>query len=84
MHFVLITLFSIRQGLFQDFSRGGGGGVQMLSNKIKGGSGASTNKLRNYIKNPKEGKLNPKGGGGGGGQTHPPEINPVRCNLVPH
>ena len=58
----------------------------MLSTKIKGGSGLSTNYVIRSTKNP-------KGGGGGteskGGQKHPlappPEINPgyvvIVCSL---
>ena len=56
-----MTLCSI-QGFFSGFrSRGGGG--QMLSTKIKGGSGASTNYVIGCAKTSK--------GGGGGGKSTP-------------
>ena len=46
----------------------------MLSTKIKGGSGLSTNYVIRCTKNPKGGgKLNPREG-----QKHPPEINPAQ------
>ena len=58
-------------------SRGGG---QMLSTKIKGGSGASTNYVIRSTKNLKGGGQT-ESKGGGGGQKHPlappPEINPA-------
>ena len=47
---------------------GGGRGGQMLSTKIKEGSGLNTNYIIRCTKNPKGGKLNPRGGGG---QKHP-------------
>ena len=63
-----------RQGLFQDFAQGG---ANAKYHKIKGGSCLSTNYVIRCTKNPKGGKLNPRGGG----QKHPlapPEINPAR------
>ena len=71
-----------RAGFISGFrSRGG----QMLSTKIKGGSGLSTNYIIRCTKNP-------KGGGGGqteskGGQKHPlapPEINPDYSTYLKH
>ena len=54
-------------------------GGQMLSTKIKGGSGFSTNYVIRCTKNPKGGQTESRGGGGG--QKHPlppPEINPAQ------
>ena len=50
----------------------------MLSTKIKGGSGLSTNYVIRSTKNPKGGgKLNPRGGKSPPCPPPPPEINPA-------